>query len=219
MNYFEKRRQEEPLLYAKLPKYLAWLAGSGPILEIGSGWGDFLELARQKKLKAEGIDLDPLRVKACKGQGLNVRQGDALAYIKRLKPGSIKGVFCSNVIEHLTPQQAASLLDSLARILPSGGRIGMATANPRSLELMSEDFWADETHVRPYPAKLLSKMLIARGFKVYRADADEDSRPQSPLRTFVRKFRGLLLGRYFEASEICILAEKTEQISKTKTIS
>jgi hypothetical protein len=42
----------------------------------------------------------------------------------------------------------------------------LVTPNPADLTIMSEIFWLDPTHVRPYPTPLLEKMLRAIGFEI-----------------------------------------------------
>lgn len=202
-----KRPAAPELLHKKLLKFAAFFSGSKRVLELGCGWGEFLELFKSQGRKAEGVDLDSDRTVYCRERGWIVHNAKAADFLRRCPAGRFDGIFMSNVIEHLEMKEARDTLKLAWRVLPRGGRIAMTTANPRSLAMLTE-FWHDAQHTRPYPLPVLREMLEALGFKVLKAEADEDSRPQGWMRWMIRKLRSLLVGPYFEPSEIYILAEK-----------
>jgi SAM-dependent methyltransferase len=207
LEFYQRREADFPLLYRKIKKHLSFFADRKAILELGCGEGDFLELARRKGLKAEGIDLDPGCAEACRGRGLKAKAQDAVKALAASR-GRHDAVFCSNVVEHLEPKALCALFDAAARSLPKGGKLGLNTANPRALGIHADAFWHDLTHVRLYPAPLLRSLLEARGFEVTAAGPDEDTRRQSPLLGLARLLRRALLGDFYGPPEIYVMAVK-----------
>ena len=55
-----------------------------PILDLGCGRGEWLELLRHEKLKSRGIDLNTFMVEDCVGRGLAVEQADVIAHLATL---------------------------------------------------------------------------------------------------------------------------------------
>src|SRR2546426_129234 len=57
---------------------------AAPVLDIGCGRGEFLALLQEAGVEARGIDADADMVAFAGGEGLNVKQGDALTYLEGL---------------------------------------------------------------------------------------------------------------------------------------
>jgi SAM-dependent methyltransferase len=207
LGFYDDRRILFPGYYQKIGKFLDFFGDRKELLELGCGYGDFLKLLGERKVRGEGVDLDAASVARCRQEGLRVRKGDALKFLRQ---GAVRfdAIFCSNVVEHLTPESLLELLDLAAARLPQGGKLGICTANPQCLGIHADSFWRDLTHVRFYPLSLLSQLLEERGFKLIAAAPDEDTRPRSLLRNLLRRFRTLLVGNYFGPPEIYILAER-----------
>ena len=64
------------------------------------------------------------------------------------------------------PERAQELLGAAYRATRPGGLIVIVTPNPRDWMVLSNIFWLDPTHVRPYPRQLVEVMLEAAGFVV-----------------------------------------------------
>jgi len=143
--------------------YLPFFEGRRSVLDIGCGEGQFIELLKHRGVDPVGIDLDAKMVQTCTARGLPVEQADLFAYL----PGHIAefdGVFCSNVIEHLTMPDALRLLKLANDALLPGGVLLLATENPESLIVQLCEFWRDATHVRLYHRSLLEFLLSFSGF-------------------------------------------------------
>lgn len=136
----------------------------GPIVDVGCGRGMFLAELKAAGYEAIGIDASDESVVACKAKGLDIVQADALEYLKG-QPGRLGGIFLSHVVEHLTPPQVSEFLELARRALRPGGRLIMVTPNVTDLWTMTEIFWLDVTHVRPYPILLLKSMCEEAGFR------------------------------------------------------
>jgi O-antigen chain-terminating methyltransferase len=145
--------------------YLALFAGAGPVLDVGCGRGEFLELCREAGIEARGIDIDPAMVGRCREAGLVVEQADALAHLGALPAGSLGGIFCAQVIEHLPVEALIALVRLAHRALRPGGVLLCETPNPACLTVFSGAFYVDLTHVKPIHPEAARFLLEAAGFR------------------------------------------------------
>jgi len=137
----------------------------GPVLDVGCGRGEFLELCREAKVEARGIDIDPGMVARCHEAGLDVAQGDALAYLAGLPDASLGGVFCSQVIEHLPPEAFVALVRLAYAKLRPGAVLLCETPNPACLTVFSGAFYVDLTHIKPIHPQAAQFVFEAAGFR------------------------------------------------------
>lgn len=138
--------------------------GCSPVVDLGCGRGEFLELLGRRGTTATGIELDQALVDSCVGRGLDVEQGDAVAWLASAPGGSLGGISLVQVIEHLTANQRAEIVRLAADKLRPGGRILIETVNPQSLYVFSHAFYADPTHDRPVHPAYLDFLLKEAGF-------------------------------------------------------
>ena len=138
------------------------------VADLGCGRGVFLELLRRRGAQGLGVDLSNAAVEACRAKGFLIEQGDALAFLAT-HSADLDGVFASHIIEHLSGEQAGSLVQSAHDALKAGGYLVLVTPNPADVRVITETFWLDSTHVRPYPLPLLQHWLEAVGFDVVEA--------------------------------------------------
>lgn len=137
---------------------------SGEILDIGCGRGEFLEAVREAGLLARGIDLSQESVDECRAKGLDAECADLFAYLDAQTDGSIAGLYCSQVVEHLTPAAVARFAELLGRKMRSGALVAIETPNPECLAIFATHFYIDPTHTRPVPSILLRYYLEEAGF-------------------------------------------------------
>jgi O-antigen chain-terminating methyltransferase len=137
----------------------------GPVLDVGCGRGEFLELCREAKVDAHGIDVDPDMVARCREAGLDAERADALAYLMEVPNGSLGGVFCSQVIEHLPPDGIIALVRLAHAKLRPGGVLLCETPNPTCLGVFSGAFYVDLTHIKPIHPQAAVFVLEAAGFR------------------------------------------------------
>src|SRR5215831_4888085 len=64
-------------------RYVDDLRGAAPVLDIGCGRGELLQLLREAGLEARGIDADADMVAYARGEGLDVEQADLVEYLER----------------------------------------------------------------------------------------------------------------------------------------
>lgn len=137
---------------------------ASPVLDVGCGRGEFLGLLREAGIEARGVDADADMVAYSRGEGLEVEQGDALAYLEGLEDGSLGGVFAAQVVEHLPPAALLRLLELAARKLRPGGLLVAETINPLS-PLALRSYFADLTHAQPLVPETLVLLARQAGFR------------------------------------------------------
>jgi 2-polyprenyl-3-methyl-5-hydroxy-6-metoxy-1,4-benzoquinol methylase len=162
---FEDRLRDSQTLKEKQRRYLKYFAGKSPVIDAGCGKGEFLELLREAGSDAKGLDLNLDMVLACREQGLEVEQGDAIEYLAGQPDASIGGIFSAQVIEHLTSAQLYALVTLSWRKLKPGGVVVLETLNPESIFVQYRWFWMDPSHVRLVHPQTLQLMLEATGFR------------------------------------------------------
>lgn len=190
-------------------RFVKFFRNSAPVLDIGCGRGVFLEMLRKADIEGVGIDHSSESIAICKQKGLVVHQDEAGTYLAGAT-GRFRGIFCSQVIEHMDYDSAMTFLGLCHQALQPGGILIILTPNPEDIAVIAESFWLDPTHVRPYPKLLLQSMVQANGYTVRRAEHYLGSwklvgRRQWP----AYLLRRLLLGRYFGKPNTFVLAEKT----------
>ncbi len=192
-NYFERKDE----LLAQYDGEVAVLenetGGRGSLLELGSAGGFFIEAARRRGWKVQGIELSPPAARySIEELGLPVFEG--LLEEAPLEPGSFDVVVADNVLEHTT--DPAGVLRRLCDLLRPGGHalivvptyvnspyfrisLGLGSLVPR--RLLGPKLLAllklDEEEARGYPYHILefnrpTLLRLARGagLEVLRAD-------------------------------------------------
>ncbi len=152
-----------------------------PVLDLGCGRGEWLELLRDEGLAARGVDLNDVFLTQCRTRGLDVIQSDALAYLRELPDASLGAITSMHLVEHLPMTDLINLLDESARVLRPGGVIALETPNPENLLVGSHYFYTDPTHRNPLPPALLQWLVEARGFEQARVDRLSEHRGEPAL--------------------------------------
>jgi hypothetical protein len=157
-----KMRRSRDEIRARQAPYVEDFRDAAPVVDVGCGRGEFLELLREAGVDARGVDVDADMVAFCRGEGLDVEQGDALGYLERLDEGSLGGIFCAHVVEHLQPPTLVRFLELAAAKLRPGGVFVAETPNPRTLVAL-QTFFADLTHEQPLHPETLAFLVRQAG--------------------------------------------------------
>ena len=134
-----------------------------PILDVGCGRGEWLELLLENDLTAGGVDINRVLLAYCKGAGLNVTEGDILEHLKKLPDRSLGAVTGFHIIEHLPFDILVRVFDETVRVLKPGGIAIFETPNPNNVLVGSHNFYMDFTHRNPLPSLTTQFVLEARG--------------------------------------------------------
>ncbi len=161
----ELRGSEEEIGH-RMEAYLPLLAGREPVLDLGCGRGELLDLLRERGMEATGIEADPALAAAARRRGLRVVEGEVLEVLLRLGDGSVGAVAAIHLLEHLPLHELLRVLAEVRRVLRPGGVFLAECPNPASLRVGAHEFWLDPTHVRPLPARLLELLVTGSGFEV-----------------------------------------------------
>ncbi len=134
-----------------------WIRGKNPIqemflkehivLDIGCGEGKILEKNMER---GYGIDINTTMVRKLQKDGFHVKEGNVtnIPY----EDNFFDVVHCSNIIEHLTPDDAQTMFREMKRVLKPGGEIILITPMPKTV-------WNTFGHVKPYPPMAIKKLF------------------------------------------------------------
>jgi SAM-dependent methyltransferase len=197
-------------LFKQQKKFVKYFLGApGPVADLGCGRGVMLELLRKERVDSYGIDTFRPGLEMCREKGLTVVDCDLFSHLRDVPTSSLGGIFCSHVIEHMTPNLAMVLLRESVRILRPGGTLVLVTPNSKDLLVVTEGFWLDLTHVRLYPARLLGTLLEQVGFNRVQTLEDKDTRYS---KTFYKRVGGFIRRLWFwgliSRGDVIVVARK-----------
>ena len=164
---FRGTREE---IMERLRVYLPFLEQAGvggpdsPVLDLGCGRGEWLELLKQHDFKGIGVDINRVMLALCKEYGLEVAEGDALTFLRGQTAGSLGAVTGFHIIEHLRLKTLIQLMDEVLRALKPGGMVIFESPNPENLVTGACNFYTDPTHRNPLPPATARHLLEVRGF-------------------------------------------------------
>lgn len=162
---FEDRfRGSEEAIESRHAEYLPLFAGTQDVLDVGCGRGELLRLLAERGIRARGVELNPEMVRRCRDAGLDVVEGDGIAYLEALPDESLGGLFAGQVVEHLPPDRLLHLVALAHRRLRPGGRLILETVNVACWAAFFSSYVRDLTHVRPVHPETLSYLVGAAGF-------------------------------------------------------
>ena len=160
-------RGPQEFVREKMKVYIPYFQASpgGPVLDIGCGRGEFLQLMKENGVEAYGAELNSQEVLHLFERGLHAVQEDAVQHIHTLEKESLGGVFSAQVVEHLSPEQVYDLIASLVPVLKPGAPLVIETLNPLSLESFHSIYLLDPTHKYPVHPKTLVFWMRYAGFR------------------------------------------------------
>jgi O-antigen chain-terminating methyltransferase len=135
-----------------------------PLLDLGCGRGELLEVLKENGLSGRGIDQNQILIQQCAEAGLEVVEADAIEYLAALPAASVGAITGLHIIEHIPFARLVRLLDESLRVLKPGGAVAFETPNPENLLVGACNFYYDPTHLHPLPPPVSQFLLEARGF-------------------------------------------------------
>jgi len=137
-----------------------WVPPEAHVLEIGAGYCTWINAVRAARRVA--IDIWP-DVSQHAAPGVETRVMDAADGLRRLGERAFDVVLASNVLEHFTPDAAASIARDAFHLLRPGGRVLVVQPNFR---YASSNYFDDYTHRSIFTDVSLAAMLRAQGFAI-----------------------------------------------------
>ncbi len=139
----------------------------GILLDVGCGFGAFLEAAKSEGWNACGVEVSP------KVASIAARRHEVFCgFLSEAPydPNSFAAVRLNNVIEH-TPSPRGLVRD-IHRVLRPGGLLSISTPNVDSFSVALQGagwrYIGGQSHIYLFGPKTLERLLQAEGFKVVR---------------------------------------------------
>jgi SAM-dependent methyltransferase len=139
------------------------VVGDHPVVDLGCGRGEWLELLQEEGIQGKGVDRNRVLVDECRQSGLDVVESDLLAYLCSLPDRSVGAVTGFHVVEHLPFALLLTVFDETVRVLQPGGIAIFETPNPQNMLVSTEEFYIDPTHRHPLPSSLLKFVAEVKG--------------------------------------------------------
>jgi 2-polyprenyl-3-methyl-5-hydroxy-6-metoxy-1,4-benzoquinol methylase len=135
------------------------------VLDIGSGWGDFLKILKKENIPYLGLEKDKQKLKKLKQQNLNCKAKTLSQLIKEKQ--KFEAITCFQVIEHI--KNPIPFLKQIKTLLTKKGIIIITTPNYNSpLRKIKKQNWSVYNypdHHLFFTKKALKQTLIKAGFK------------------------------------------------------
>ena len=156
--------KEQAAVY--LPYIIAAQAGTAerPVLDLGCGRGEWLEILGEHGKVASGVDLNTCMVDLCRERNLPVTLADAIDHLRAMPDAGCGAITAFHFIEHLPFPVLVGFLRECRRVVQPGGVVIFETPNPYNVLVGSGYFYHDFTHQRPLPPKSTQFLVEQLGF-------------------------------------------------------
>lgn len=202
---FAYRRLEDALrgpsseIRQHLTHYAELAVEHQPVIDLGCGRGEFLELCRERGVQARGFDTNEQSIWELKKKGLAVSAEPIPVCLRNIESESVGMIFASHVVEHLPFDILVDLFAAAARVLRKGGILAIETPNAESLAMSASDFWRDPTHLGLRHVAALTTLGREFSFDVMEARAVHEfpearklAAPDDSLQPLVKQLNDLL---------------------------
>lgn len=157
---FNKGRKE---VWKAICQYLSrYISPQSSVLEIGSGYCDFINNVKARTKFA--IDIDENSKKYCDPDitFLNIKATEM-----EFDENSLDIVFASNLFEHLNDSDLEILTSKIYQCLKQKGKLILIQPN---YYYAYRSYWDDFTHIKAFSHVSLTDFLITRGFKIIKTE-------------------------------------------------
>jgi SAM-dependent methyltransferase len=156
--YEEGHLDRKPFCLRSLSLFRELLREGDVALDLFCGRGELLRTFAADGIEAVGVDPDASMVSLCQRGELRALQANIFEHLRDSPDASYGGIFAGAVVERLTNDQTAELLELARRKLRRGGIFVASATNIDHLPALRK-FYMDPILVRPVPARLLRFML------------------------------------------------------------
>jgi SAM-dependent methyltransferase len=171
LSFEDRFRGERSEIKDRMAFYLPFIrnakagAEDRPVLDLGCGRGEWLELLKEEKLSGRGVDLNAAMVSECAAHGLNIERRDVLEYLRSLEAGSQGAITGFHIVEHLPFEILMNLFSEAHRVLKPGGVAIFESPNCKNIMVGACHFYVDPTHRNPLFPETVEFMLGSHGFE------------------------------------------------------
>jgi O-antigen chain-terminating methyltransferase len=135
-----------------------------PLVDLGCGRGEWLQVLKENHVSARGIDSNTACVAECTENGLSASLGELLDTLTQLPDASCGSITMFQVLEHLPFDVVVNVLREARRVLIPGGVFIGEVPNSETLRVGASTFWIDPTHQRPLFPAVLAFLASSVGF-------------------------------------------------------
>lgn len=135
-----------------------------PLLDLGCGRGEWLDVLANIGIPAIGIDSNAVAIAECVEKGHHVIQANLVEFLRTRNSGSVGSITMFQVLEHLSFPILLETLREARRVLVPGGVFIGEVPNAKNLRVAAGTFWIDPTHQRPLYPELLEFLAREVGF-------------------------------------------------------
>jgi SAM-dependent methyltransferase len=131
----------------------------GAVLDLGAGYCSFINHIRA--LEKHAVDLSPGFARHA-GPGVRTAVGPCTD-LSRFSAAAFDVVFASNLLEHLTREEARATLKEIFRVTKPGGALILVQPN---FYLSFRNYFDDYTHAQIFTHRGLADLVASEGFTV-----------------------------------------------------
>jgi len=208
----DRYRGSREEIMGRLQKYLpdvhAVVASSRkPVLDLGAGRGEWLELLTAEGLAAEGVDINTIQIGEAAAWNVVIHHDDFRQFLSKCPPASFAVISAFHLVEHLAFDTLTWLAREAMRVLVPGGLLLIETPNPRNVLVGATTFHADPTHIKPLSPEVLETLFESIGYDPVEV---RFVHPHEKLDVFLREKRldAEIAHLLFGAQDTAVLARK-----------
>ena len=161
-------RGDKATVHQRQMEYLPYIShivsDQFPLIDLGCGRGEWLQVLKENRLSARGIDSNTACVAECTENGLSASLGELLDTLTQLPDASCGSITMFQVLEHLPFDVVVNVLREARRVLIPGGVFIGEVPNSETLRVGASTFWIDPTHQRPLFPAVLAFLASSVGF-------------------------------------------------------
>ncbi len=155
-----------------------------PLLDLGCGRGEWLDLMYEDQMHAIGVDIDSLQVSDLEARGRNIRHQEALSFLRAQSDSSFSCITSFHLIEYLAFEDVFEIVGEAMRTLAPGGLLVFETPNVANFAEVGPSLFSNLTNNQP-----LSELALTALFETYGFDPIETHHlhPSKLLEEFLRR--------------------------------
>jgi O-antigen chain-terminating methyltransferase len=161
-------RGDKATVHQRQMEYLPYMShmvsDQFPLVDLGCGRGEWLQVLKENGISARGIDSNTACVAECTENGLSASLGELLETLTQLPDASCGSITMFQVLEHLPFDVVVNVLRESRRVLIPGGVFIGEVPNSETLRVGASTFWIDPTHQRPLFPAVLAFLASSVGF-------------------------------------------------------